>query len=192
LSSDLDLFLIHYPGEGEATQAWQGLTMAKVQGLCHHVGVSNFEVKHLELLLAETDTYPEVNQIEFHPYLYSKSLMNLVHYCKSNGILVEGYCPLAWGRKIPAPLPNILENATVKSVAKKHSASASQVILKWCMQHGVRPIFGGLDPNHIAINAGPFDSHLSPEDMEQIDALGEAQIRLSLYWGWDPPSATMR
>lgn len=193
LKSYLDLFLIHYPGEGEVTEAWKSMIEAKYGGLCKHIGVSNFEIKHIEKLLRSTDECPEVNQIEFHPLLYSKELINLVQHCKENGIQVEGYCLLAWGDKLPDELGriNLLENDAVKKIADKHRISSSQVIIKWCMQHGVRPIVGTLKEEHISENAGPYVFRLSQEEMKSINALGEKQLRLSLFWGWDPPNAKM-
>lgn len=185
LKTDLDLFLIHYPGEGKATEAWKGLIKAKAEGRCKHVGVSNFEIKHLKKLLPLTDEYPEVNQIEFHPLLYSKELMGLVQYCKEKGIQVEGYCPLAQAND------GLLEKDAVKAIANRHEVSPAQVILKWCMQHNVRPIVGSINPAHISENAGPYVFLLSQEEIESINALGVAQRRISLDWRWDPPNAEM-
>ena len=91
----LDMYLIYYPGEGNPYDAWRGLIENKEDGFCLHCGVSNFEIKHLEILYRKYGQYPEMNQIEFHPLLYSKQLQNLVDYCKDKNILLEGYCPLA-------------------------------------------------------------------------------------------------
>jgi diketogulonate reductase-like aldo/keto reductase len=188
LKTNLDLFLIHYPGEGIATAAWKGLIKAKSDGLCKHIGVSNFEMKHLEQLLSSTNECPEVNQIEFHPLLFSKELNELVEYCKEKGIVIEGYCPLAWGDY------NLMRNDSIKAIARKYGehVTTAQVILKWCMQHGVRPIVGSLNSEHISENAGPYNFELSPEEMITINALGRFKTRVSLnWWGWDPPAAVM-
>jgi len=181
-----DMYLIHYPGRGHAIAAWQGLVEAKAKGLCRHIGVSNFEEQHLMTLLEKTGEPPEVNQIEFHPHLWSEHLSNLVGFCQGCGILVEGYSPLAECRR------ELLQRPVILKIAGNHDATPARVVLKWCMQHGVRPIVGSLTETHIAENLGPYDFTLTQEEMIQIDALGVLQDRVSLVWSWDPTTAVLR
>ena len=65
----LDLMLIHGMwtlSENEAVDVWRGLDIdAKVAGLTKHIGVSNFEQKHIERLIAETDVKPAALQLEY-------------------------------------------------------------------------------------------------------------------------------
>lgn len=175
----LDLFLIHYPGVGHPGDAWRALHRVRETGLCKHIGVSNFEIKHLKRLREISGVFPEVNQIEFHPLLYSEELEALVQFCRTNDIQVEGYCPLAWADT------GLLESETVAGIVRKYHCTPVRVILQWSMQHGVCPIAGTLSPDHMAENAGPYDFDLTPDDMSAIDNLGNAQIRLSIMWGWD-------
>lgn len=179
----LDLFLLHYPGEGaDPIGAWRGLLDVRSEGLCQHVGVSHFEMKHLERFREQTGEYPEVNQIEFHPLLYSEKLEDLVHFCKQNRILVEGFSPFAEGD------PKILRNTVIERIAQNHNCSPARVILKWCMQHGVRPIVGSSDPTHLSENTEPYNFQLSRDEMTTIDAL---EPRVSLLWGWNAPEVTL-
>lgn len=190
LNTHLDLYLIHYPGEGDPIEAWKGLIEAKAEAeeIYQHIGVSNFEIHNLERLREETGEYPEVNQIEFHPLLFSEELMNLVQFCKGNGIQVEGYCPLAQGNA--RGNSGLLTNNEVKVIADAHECSPAQVILKWCMQHEVRPIVGSLNPAHISENNRPYSFQLTGNEMKTIDALGRG-LRISTVWGWDPTSVKL-
>lgn len=181
-----DMYLIHYPGAGRAIEAWQGLIEARAKGLCRHIGVSNFEQHHLATLLEKTGETPAVNQIEFHPYLWSERLSDLVDFCRQHAIGVEGYSPLAQCRG------GLLQKPVVLEIAENHNTTPARVILKWCMQHGVRPIAGSLSEKHIAENFGPYDFVLTEQEMLWIDALGALQDRVSLLWGWDPPTAELR
>src|SRR5689334_20254801 len=76
------------------------------KGLVKSLGVSNFSVKQIKEIVNETQVTPQgtqlnwteltasVNQVELHPYLVQKEL---VDYCLSNGIEVEAYSPLGSG-----------------------------------------------------------------------------------------------
>ena len=74
----LDLYLIHWPGVSktpatssknseERLGSWRALEEAQQRGLARHIGVSNFEISHLEELQAHARVLPAVNQVEFHP-----------------------------------------------------------------------------------------------------------------------------
>jgi len=95
----LDCFMIHYPGVGRPLSAWQAIIEAQKNGLIKHAGVSNFEIKHLEIIKNATGRFPEVNQIEYHPWIY-KEQSELVKFCHEHGIAVEGYSPLAQGKDL--------------------------------------------------------------------------------------------
>ena len=65
------------------------------EGKCKAIGVSNFTIRHLEELLQVADVVPAVNQVEFHPWLYQKDLLD---YCNTKGIKLEAYSPLTKGK----------------------------------------------------------------------------------------------
>ncbi len=58
----VDLFLIHWPlptlYDGDFVSTWQTLEEFKSDGRARSIGVSNFQVDHLEQLAAETGTVP--------------------------------------------------------------------------------------------------------------------------------------
>src|SRR6202012_6016390 len=94
----VDLFLVHWPLPtlygGEYVSTWKGVGEFKGQGPARSIGVSNFQVAHLELLAAETDITPAVNQIELHPYLLNDEGRR---YGEDHGILTEAWSPMAQG-----------------------------------------------------------------------------------------------
>ncbi len=100
LGSDyVDLFLIHWPlptlYDGDFVSTWQTMEEFKAAGGAKSIGVSNFQVAHLERLANETDTVPAVNQIELHPYFHNSDVAD---YCAAHGIAIEAWAPLAEGR----------------------------------------------------------------------------------------------
>ena len=70
---------------------WKAMIKLKEAGKVKSVGVSNFNIEQLERIIKETGVVPSVNQVELHPYLPQKEL---VEYCKKKGIVVTAYSPL--------------------------------------------------------------------------------------------------
>lgn len=179
----LDAFLIHYPGFGDPVAAWAGVLEARAQGLVRHAGVSNFEICHLEKLHEASGEYPELNQIEMHPYIYLEQ-KELLEFCKAKGIAVEGYSPLAEGQ--------VLDSAELRSIAEAHKTSPASVALKWCMQHGVRPIVGTRNLSHLKANAQVRVLELARDEMSQVDRLSlKKTVRVSLKWHWNSKTAPL-
>src|SRR6266571_2116400 len=106
----LDLYLIHFPVPESRNESWNAMETLLKEGKCRAIGVSNFTIRHLEELLGEHEVAPAVNQIEFHPFLYQKELLE---YCQSKRIQVEAYSPLVRGERFKHP--------RVSSLAKKYS-----------------------------------------------------------------------
>ncbi len=179
----LDAFLLHYPGWKDPLGAWQGLLDARARGWLRHAGVSNFEIRHLDKLRRVSGQYPEINQIEFHPYLYLAQ-KELLEFCQANSIAVEGYSPLTEGA--------VLSQPELQALAQKHRTSPARVALKWSIQHGVRPIVGSRNPGHLKENAEDYAFTLSPDEMARLDALSATRpVRVSLQWGWNPATAPL-
>ena len=179
----LDAFLIHYPAFGNPIGAWKGLVEAREQGLARHIGVSNFEIHHLELLYKATGVCPELNQIEFHPYIFLEQ-RELAAFCRKQAIALEGYCPLAEGA--------VLSDPEMIAIAAAHHTTPAAVALRWCMQHGIRPIVGSRNPSHIRANAVLLELRLSDEEMNRIDSLSsKTSLRVSLNWHWNAKTAPL-
>ncbi len=160
----LDLYLVHWPGTDEdlMIDTWKGMEDLYQDQKVKNIGVSNFNVEHLDRLLANVRIKPVINQVEFHPYLTQKALHE---YLDAQNILKESWSPLMNAQ--------ILDDATVKSVADEVNRSAAQVIIRWNVQHGVVTIPKSITPSRIEENLNVFDFELSQEQMGRLDALNE-------------------
>jgi 2,5-diketo-D-gluconate reductase A len=165
----VDLFLIHWPlptlYDGDFVSTWQTLEGFKADGRTRSIGVSNFQVAHLERLAAETDTVPAVNQIELHPYFQNR---DVAAYGREHGIATEAWAPIAQGK--------VLDDSTLAEVSGRYSKSVAQVVLRWHIQRGHIVFPKSVTPERIRENFELFDFELEPADLETIDALdrGEA------------------
>lgn len=158
----LDLYLIHWPVEGKYKDTWKALEKLYKDGKIRAIGVSNFQVHHLEDLIADAEVKPMVNQIEFHPLLTQTEVRE---YCKKQEIQVEAWSPLAQGE--------LLDNEVLTQIAEKHGKSTAQVILRWDLQNEVVTIPKSTKEHRIIQNADVFDFELNAEEVEKINALNQ-------------------
>lgn len=160
----LDLYLMHWPGTDEALMidTWQGMEDLYKNNKVKNIGVSNFNVEHLEALLAQVSIKPVINQVEFHPYLLQSSLNR---YLEVQNIQMESWSPLMNAQ--------ILEDETVNAVANEVGKSPAQVIIRWNIEHGVVVIPKSVTPSRIEENINVFDFALTAEQIEKLDNLNE-------------------
>ncbi|GAB2656901.1 aldo/keto reductase [Gordonia jinhuaensis] len=160
----VDLFLIHWPlptlYDGDYVSTWNTLVEFAAQGRAKSVGVSNFQVSHLERLARETDLLPAVNQVEVHPYFHNSEVTD---YCAANDIAIEAWAPIAQGK--------VLDDPSIVGVAEKNSKSPAQVTLRWHIQRGHIVFPKSVTPARMAENFDIFDFELSDDDMTTIDGL---------------------
>ncbi|MBB6731641.1 aldo/keto reductase [Cohnella zeiphila] len=157
----IDLLLIHWPGKDRYVDTWRALEKLYEEGSVRAIGVSNFQVRHLEALAAAGRMTPMVNQVEFHPLLTQKELLS---YCRANGIQLEAWSPLMQGH---------LDHPALADIAAAHGKTPAQIVLRWDLQHGVVTIPKSVTPSRIAENAGIFDFSLTDEEVARLDALNE-------------------
>jgi diketogulonate reductase-like aldo/keto reductase len=158
----IDLYLVHWPIPGLRGETWRALIKLYESGKCRAIGVSNYTIRHLKELLANTPIVPAVNQIEFSPFLYRKELLE---FCRSQGIAVEAYSPLSKARK--------LDNPTLTTVAARHHKTPAQVMIRWALQHDLVVIPKSIHQERILENAAVFSFELTAADMGLLDALNE-------------------
>jgi 2,5-diketo-D-gluconate reductase A len=155
----VDLYLVHWPQRGPVW-AWPGMERAQQRGLARSVGVSNFSAAELDEVVALGGAVPAVNQIQFSAVEYRRGL---VEACRRHGIVPEAYSPLGTGRH--------LANRQVTEIAARAGRTPAQVLLRWCLQHGVPIIPKSTHRERIAENSSVFDFTLSDQDMAALDGL---------------------
>ena len=168
-TDSIDLFLIHWPlptlYDGDFVSTWKTLTEFVADGRAKAVGVSNFQVPHLERLAAETDVVPAVNQIEAHPYVRNDEVRE---YGRQHGIITEAWSPIAQGK--------VLDDPVVVEVAEAVGRTPAQAVLRWHVQRGDVIFPKSTTPSRMRENFAIFDFALSDEQMTALSALdrGEA------------------
>ncbi|MGV0045465.1 aldo/keto reductase [Mycobacterium colombiense] len=169
LDSDyVDLFLIHWPlptlYDGDFVSTWKVFEEFARDGRARSIGVSNFQVAHLERLANETGTVPSVNQIELHPYFGNKEVRA---YGREHGIATEAWAPIAQGK--------VLGDPVINRVAEARGKSAAQVVLRWHIQRGDIVFPKSVTPARVKENFELFDFELDDSDMDAITALDEGE-----------------
>jgi 2,5-diketo-D-gluconate reductase A len=164
----VDLFLIHWPlptlYDGDYVSTWKTLEGFKEDGRARSIGLSNFQVEHLERLAAETGTVPAVNQIELHPYLLNEEVRA---YGEAHGIATEAWSPIAQGA--------VLDDPVLAQIAERAGRSPAQVVLRWHIQHGYIVFPKSTTPERIRENLELFDFELDSGEMERIDGLDRGE-----------------
>ena len=164
----VDLFLIHWPlptlYDGDFVSTWRTLEEFQRDGRARSIGVSNFQIEHLEQLAAETDTVPAVNQIEVHPYFTNDAVRE---YGQEHGIVTEAWSPIAQG--------GVLEDSTITQIADKVGKTPAQVVLRWHLERGDIIFPKSVTPSRMQENFELFDFELGSDDMEAITALDRGE-----------------
>ena len=160
--SYVDLYLIHWPVPGCYLSTWKELESILESGRALSIGVSNFDIRHLEELRKISGVIPAVNQIECHPLCYPAEL---IEYCKAFGIQVQAYAPLARGA--------YFDNDVMCVLGTKYARTPAQIGLRWAVQKGISVIPKSSNPERIRSNGNIFDFNIEDEDMAIIDTLNE-------------------
>ncbi|OMG00167.1 aldo/keto reductase [Paenibacillus sp. FSL R7-0333] len=159
-----DLYLVHWPIRAKYKDTWRALEKLYADGKVRAIGVSNFQIDHLEDLLADAAVKPMVNQVELHPLL---NQLELREYCKAQGIQIEAWAPLAQG--------HLLDNEVLAAIAAHHNKTLPQVILRWDLQNGIVTIPKSVKEERIIANADIFDFELSEDEISRINGLNRDQ-----------------
>ncbi|MEH1165477.1 aldo/keto reductase [Micromonospora sp. CPCC 205539] len=164
----IDLFLIHWPlptlYDGDFVSTWKVLEEFQRDGRARSIGVSNFQVPHLERLAAESDVVPAVNQIEAHPYFTNDEVRA---YGTAHNILTEAWSPIAQGK--------VLGDPTVTDLAQQLGRTPAQVVLRWHVQRGDIVFPKSKTPKRIEENTRIFDFELDDAAMERLTSLDKGE-----------------
>lgn len=174
----VDLYLIHWPkpAMNRYVDSWRALEKLYRDGKVRAIGVSNFQIAHLERLLAETEVVPAVNQIELHPHFQQPDLRG---FGAAHGIATEAWSPLGQGQVLHEPL--------IRSLAAAYGKSPAQIVLRWHIQQGNIVIPKSVTPDRIRQNIEVFDFQLS---RDELAAFGELETGMRI--GPDPDEISKR
>jgi 2,5-diketo-D-gluconate reductase A len=164
----VDMFLIHWPLPtlygGDFVSTWKTLEGFKQDGRARSIGVSNFQVGHLERLAAAADVAPAVNQIELHPYFLNDEVRS---YGEAHQIATQAWSPIAQGR--------VLDDPAITAIAEQLGKSPAQAVLRWHIQRGSIVFPKSTTPARIKENFELFDFELEPEQVAKIAALDKGE-----------------
>jgi len=170
----LDLYLIHWPNESvPAEETFSAMGELRKRGLIKSVGVSNYTIVQLEGALSVSPVDIVTNQVEFHPYLYQKELLE---YCNANKIILTAWAPLARGE--------ILNDPELKRIAKLYQKTTAQVSLRWLLQKGLIAIPKASKEKNLKENIAIFDWSLTEDDISSIDTISIEKRLIDLSFNW--------
>ena len=174
----VDLYLIHWPkpAQDRCVDTWRAFEKLYADGRVRAIGVSNFQVAHLQRLLDETDVVPAVNQVELHLDLQQAPLRR---FHARRDIVTEAWSPLGEGGAFGHPV--------VVELARRHGRSPAQIVLRWHVRLGNVVIPKSTTPSRIRENIAVFDFELSDAEMAALAGL-ETGTRL----GPDPDGRDTR
>jgi 2,5-diketo-D-gluconate reductase A len=164
----VDLFLIHWPlptlYNGDYVSTWKTLEDFRRDGRARSIGVSNFQVPHLQRLADEAEITPAVNQIERHPYLLNDAVRS---YGEEHGIRTEAWSPIAQGA--------VLGDPVIIEIAATRERTPAQVVLRWHIQRGSIVFPKSTTPSRIEENFELFGFELDQSEMERISGLDKGE-----------------
>jgi 2,5-diketo-D-gluconate reductase B len=167
----LDLYLMHWPDRKRPLEKMvSAMLELQKKGWVRAIGVSNFTIHHLQDLL-DAGLQVQVNQVEFHPYLYQKELWD---FCKKHQIVLQSYRPLGKG--------TLVEEEPFVKLAKKHHRTPAQIILAWLMQKKIPVITKSSSKKHLQENLEAQNLSLTPEEMKILDHLNKNQRFCTTEW----------
>lgn len=160
--SYVDLYLIHWPAQRKIIETWKAMVQLLKNGKVRTIGVSNYSINELKETMQNSDIIPAINQVEFHPFLYQKDLLE---FCKNNIIQLEAYSPLTRGKR--------LDNLDVIKMGEKYNKTPAQILVRWSLQHDLVVIPKSSHTKRILENSQVFDFNIDQKDMELLNSLNE-------------------
>lgn len=158
----VDLYLIHWPVKSKYKETYRAMEDIYKSGRAKAIGVCNFDIHQLEVLMDNTEVVPALNQVEMHPHL---SQNDLIRFSNAHNIQLEAWRPIMMGEVLN--IPELLQ------IGETHKKSAVQVTLRWLIQRGVSVIPKSVTPERIKENFKIFDFELSSTEMAIIEGLNQ-------------------
>jgi diketogulonate reductase-like aldo/keto reductase len=165
----LDLFLIHCPKEDHIIKSWAIMEHYYKEGIFKNIGVSNFDIQHIEEIKKFSNIPIYTNQIEVTPFLKRP---NIINYMKQNNILVSAHSSLAKGEKLDDPI--------LKNIAFKYNKTPAQIMLKWALQSDYIIMPRSCNNEHINENIN-LDFEINNIDMDELNNISTYHITHPQY-----------
>jgi diketogulonate reductase-like aldo/keto reductase len=165
----LDLFLIHCPKDEHIIKCWDIMEQFHKQGIFRNIGVSNFDIHHMEMIKAFSTTPIFTNQIEISPFLKRQ---NVIDYMKKNDILVSAHSSLTKGEKFNDP--------TITKISIKYGKTPAQIMLKWALQNNYHVIPRSSKKEHLVEDIN-LDFVISSDDIQELDDIQVVHITHPQY-----------
>ncbi|VDO02530.1 unnamed protein product [Rodentolepis nana] len=189
----LDLYLIHWPmsfqfkkdvpfdimdsntlvyEHHKIEDTWKAMEQLVTAGLVKSIGVSNFNKRQIERIIAQSSIAPAVNQVEVNLHWLNEKL---IEFCHSKNIHVEAYAPLGSPGFMKGQAQPLVQQPNVVEIAQKHNKTPGQVLLRHALQRGIVVLTKSVTPDRIASNFEVFDFMLTKEEMEKLNKTGMNQ-----------------
>jgi diketogulonate reductase-like aldo/keto reductase len=165
----IDLFLIHSPKEEHIIKCWSIMESFYKKGIFKNIGVSNFDVRHMEAIRKFSTTPIYTNQLELSPFLKRP---NVVKYMREKDIRITAHSSLAKGEKFSDPV--------LVKMASKYNRSAAQIMLAWAKQNDYSIIPRSSKQSHIAEDIC-LDFSISEGDMNELNGITDVHITHPQY-----------
>jgi diketogulonate reductase-like aldo/keto reductase len=156
----IDLYLLHWIGGTPISETIAAFETLKAEGKIRAWGVSNFDTEDMEAIPQGAECC--ANQVLYNPQ--SRGIeFDLIPYCQAHDIPVMAYTPLGQSGRV-------LNNATIREIAKRHGATPAQVALAWSIRHpGVVTIPKTATLARVEENLGAVSLTLTEADLVEID-----------------------
>ena len=160
----IDLWMLHWPLPDYWLDNWEQVVEIYKKGKVRAIGIANSRSRHISALKQAGLKMPHVMQVEYHPFRtipeFRKDLID-------NNIQLEAYSANC------LMLPFVKENPVLNEIARNHSRTITQIIMRWHIQQNSIPIFRSFNTSHIKDNVSVLDFELSEEEMQQIFSLNQ-------------------
>jgi 2,5-diketo-D-gluconate reductase A len=187
---EIDLYLIHNPFAKEnRLEQWEAMIELKKQGKVKNIGVSNYNVKHIQEIEMAGVEMPVANQIEIHPWHVVRT--ELAQYMDKHEILPIAYSSLA-------PIPNWREGSQwngkpedmksgaipCQNIADQYKVTVPQLFLKWAIQLGYPVLPKSVHYNRLKENLDLDHFTISRDDVKVISKIAKDNQKC-LAWSGD-------
>ncbi|CAE7206378.1 unnamed protein product [Symbiodinium natans] len=170
----LDVYMLHAAGVSgpKLQEVWSSMERLVDLGRVRALGVSNFGVQELEALWSFARIKPVYMQNIFKVYKQGEQILGggttgVLDWARAHGMIMVGYSTInSWPHLLPP-----LQDPHVLAIARAKGRTASQVLHRWALQHGIAVIPKASSMERIRENSELLDFELSEMQMAALDGL---------------------